>query len=292
MLGAGSPQGPGCGEPAPGAGAPGEERPRAGGRSGGAARPGRSRPRPRALPPPACPRLPVLAPRALSPTAAGEPSAPRSAPSVPAGRFAMTSQQIVLQGPGPWGFRLVGGKDFEQPLAISRVRAVGTRREQGAAGLGSGVPGGDLGGRGPAGAAGDGGSGARARAGAAGRIQVRLAASAPRASRAGSPFPPAALPGEASGRRPGAHSRCPRAKEGAVFVRSPRKRAPACGRALSTREGMRVPADPARWQVSLPGSSQVAKWRKVDWKPLERPGRGVESVASFPGAGVMNFRNN
>ncbi|XP_041517995.1 PDZ and LIM domain protein 1 [Microtus oregoni] len=33
----------------------------------------------------------------------------------------MTTQQIVLQGSGPWGFRLVGGKDFEQPLAISRV---------------------------------------------------------------------------------------------------------------------------------------------------------------------------
>ncbi|XP_062850857.1 PDZ and LIM domain protein 1 [Trichomycterus rosablanca] len=29
--------------------------------------------------------------------------------------------RIVLQGPGPWGFRLVGGKDFEQPLTISRV---------------------------------------------------------------------------------------------------------------------------------------------------------------------------
>uniref|UniRef100_A0A493TX14 PDZ and LIM domain 1 n=1 Tax=Anas platyrhynchos platyrhynchos TaxID=8840 RepID=A0A493TX14_ANAPP len=25
------------------------------------------------------------------------------------------------QGPGPWGFRLVGGRDFEQPLTISRV---------------------------------------------------------------------------------------------------------------------------------------------------------------------------
>lgn len=36
----------------------------------------------------------------------------------------MSTQQIVLQGPGPWGFRLVGGKDFEQPLAISRVRNV------------------------------------------------------------------------------------------------------------------------------------------------------------------------
>ncbi|XP_059422216.1 PDZ and LIM domain protein 1-like [Carassius carassius] len=29
--------------------------------------------------------------------------------------------RVVLQGPGPWGFRLVGGKDFEQPLTISRV---------------------------------------------------------------------------------------------------------------------------------------------------------------------------
>uniref|UniRef100_A0A7N8WRI1 PDZ and LIM domain 1 (elfin) n=1 Tax=Mastacembelus armatus TaxID=205130 RepID=A0A7N8WRI1_9TELE len=29
--------------------------------------------------------------------------------------------RVVMQGPGPWGFRLVGGKDFEQPLAISRV---------------------------------------------------------------------------------------------------------------------------------------------------------------------------
>uniref|UniRef100_W5N0N0 PDZ and LIM domain 1 (elfin) n=1 Tax=Lepisosteus oculatus TaxID=7918 RepID=W5N0N0_LEPOC len=29
--------------------------------------------------------------------------------------------RIVLNGPGPWGFRLVGGKDFEQPLTISRV---------------------------------------------------------------------------------------------------------------------------------------------------------------------------
>ncbi|KAI5625078.1 PDZ and LIM domain protein 1, partial [Silurus asotus] len=29
--------------------------------------------------------------------------------------------RIVMQGPGPWGFRLVGGKDFEQPLTVSRV---------------------------------------------------------------------------------------------------------------------------------------------------------------------------
>lgn len=76
---------------------------------------------------PARPRISQLAPRALSPTAA--PGAPRAvvfcALSVCSLRLclAMTTQQIVLQGPGPWGFRLVGGKDFEQPLAISRVRA-------------------------------------------------------------------------------------------------------------------------------------------------------------------------
>ncbi|XP_043912083.1 PDZ and LIM domain protein 1 isoform X2 [Protopterus annectens] len=33
----------------------------------------------------------------------------------------MSLKKVVLQGPAPWGFRLVGGKDFEQPLAISRV---------------------------------------------------------------------------------------------------------------------------------------------------------------------------
>uniref|UniRef100_A0A8C6YLL7 PDZ and LIM domain 1 n=1 Tax=Nothoprocta perdicaria TaxID=30464 RepID=A0A8C6YLL7_NOTPE len=33
----------------------------------------------------------------------------------------MGTLRIALQGPGPWGFRLVGGRDFEQPLTISRV---------------------------------------------------------------------------------------------------------------------------------------------------------------------------
>ncbi|KAB0360612.1 hypothetical protein FD754_004768 [Muntiacus muntjak] len=33
----------------------------------------------------------------------------------------MTTQQIVLQGPGPWVFHLLRGKDFEQPLSISWV---------------------------------------------------------------------------------------------------------------------------------------------------------------------------
>ncbi|KAJ7324466.1 hypothetical protein JRQ81_017486 [Phrynocephalus forsythii] len=31
------------------------------------------------------------------------------------------TQRVALEGPGPWGFRLVGGKDFDQPLTISRV---------------------------------------------------------------------------------------------------------------------------------------------------------------------------
>lgn len=33
----------------------------------------------------------------------------------------MTTKRITMKGPAPWGFRLVGGKDFEQPLTISRV---------------------------------------------------------------------------------------------------------------------------------------------------------------------------
>nr|XP_026655554.1 PDZ and LIM domain protein 1 [Zonotrichia albicollis] len=43
--------------------------------------------------------------------------------SEPAARCSahMGTHRIVLSGPGPWGFRLVGGRDFEQPLAISRV---------------------------------------------------------------------------------------------------------------------------------------------------------------------------
>ncbi|XP_072347952.1 PDZ and LIM domain protein 1 isoform X3 [Scyliorhinus torazame] len=33
----------------------------------------------------------------------------------------MSQFRIDLLGPSPWGFRLVGGKDFEQPLTISRI---------------------------------------------------------------------------------------------------------------------------------------------------------------------------
>ncbi|KAF7247357.1 PDZ and LIM domain protein 1 [Varanus komodoensis] len=31
------------------------------------------------------------------------------------------THRVAIRGPGPWGFRLVGGKDFEQPLTVSRV---------------------------------------------------------------------------------------------------------------------------------------------------------------------------
>lgn len=34
----------------------------------------------------------------------------------------MSSYTVTLPGPGPWGFRLQGGKDFNTPLTISRVR--------------------------------------------------------------------------------------------------------------------------------------------------------------------------
>ncbi|XP_053091468.1 PDZ and LIM domain protein 3b isoform X3 [Pangasianodon hypophthalmus] len=30
-------------------------------------------------------------------------------------------QNVLLEGPAPWGFRLCGGKDFNQPLTITRV---------------------------------------------------------------------------------------------------------------------------------------------------------------------------
>uniref|UniRef100_A0A3B4A9D9 PDZ domain-containing protein n=1 Tax=Periophthalmus magnuspinnatus TaxID=409849 RepID=A0A3B4A9D9_9GOBI len=30
-------------------------------------------------------------------------------------------QTVTLMGPSPWGFRLVGGRDFSTPLTVSRV---------------------------------------------------------------------------------------------------------------------------------------------------------------------------
>lgn len=34
----------------------------------------------------------------------------------------MSSYNVSLAGPSPWGFRLQGGKDFNMPLTVSRVR--------------------------------------------------------------------------------------------------------------------------------------------------------------------------
>lgn len=34
----------------------------------------------------------------------------------------MSNYTVTLSGPAPWGFRLQGGKDFNMPLTISRVR--------------------------------------------------------------------------------------------------------------------------------------------------------------------------
>lgn len=34
------------------------------------------------------------------------------------------TQTVTLKGPSPWGFRLVGGRDFSTPLTISRVGAL------------------------------------------------------------------------------------------------------------------------------------------------------------------------
>lgn len=34
----------------------------------------------------------------------------------------MSNYTITLCGPAPWGFRLQGGKDFNMPLTVSRVR--------------------------------------------------------------------------------------------------------------------------------------------------------------------------
>ncbi|EDL33551.1 PDZ and LIM domain 4, isoform CRA_c [Mus musculus] len=31
------------------------------------------------------------------------------------------THSVTLRGPSPWGFRLVGGRDFSAPLTISRA---------------------------------------------------------------------------------------------------------------------------------------------------------------------------
>ncbi|KAG7231868.1 hypothetical protein INR49_010248 [Caranx melampygus] len=42
----------------------------------------------------------------------------------------MSSYTVSLPGPGPWGFRLQGGKDFNMPLTISRITP-GSKAAQG-----------------------------------------------------------------------------------------------------------------------------------------------------------------
>uniref|UniRef100_A0A673X138 PDZ domain-containing protein n=1 Tax=Salmo trutta TaxID=8032 RepID=A0A673X138_SALTR len=42
----------------------------------------------------------------------------------------MSSYNISLSGPAPWGFRLQGGKDFNMPLTISRITP-GSKAQQG-----------------------------------------------------------------------------------------------------------------------------------------------------------------
>lgn len=242
----------------------------AGGRDAAWAEP----PPPSSRPTPARPRLPGPAPRSLSPTAAWERSAPlcvltRLSPGVAdRRRRAMTTQQIALQGPGPWGFRLVGGKDFEQPLAISRVRAAWEARGAGPSRAGERRdPEGSWGGQGAAGAVGDGGfrSPGRSRGGRRSQVrQVRRALSAHLG-----PATPAALAGRRAPRR------ASQLRSTTYRVRGTERRSfrafapgawPARGRALSAGERLRVPADPARWEVALPRSKQAAERRKAVWK--------------------------
>lgn len=41
----------------------------------------------------------------------------------------MSNYTVTLSGPAPWGFRLQGGKDFNMPLTISRVRNLPCRKK-------------------------------------------------------------------------------------------------------------------------------------------------------------------
>lgn len=34
----------------------------------------------------------------------------------------MGERTVVMTGGGPWGFKMTGGKDFHQPLAIGKVK--------------------------------------------------------------------------------------------------------------------------------------------------------------------------
>lgn len=110
-------------------------------------------------------------------------------------------------------------------------------------------------------------SGARDGAGAAGRSQVRQVRRALSAHLG--PAAPAALAGRRAPRR------ASRLRSTTYRVRGTERRSfhafapeawPARGRALSAGERLRVPADPARWEVALPRSKQAAERLKAVWK--------------------------
>ncbi|XP_072252086.1 PDZ and LIM domain protein 7 isoform X4 [Leuresthes tenuis] len=47
------------------------------------------------------------------------------------GQEAMNMYTVTLSGPAPWGFRLQGGKDFNMPLAVSRLTPGGKAAQAG-----------------------------------------------------------------------------------------------------------------------------------------------------------------
>lgn len=57
-------------------------------------------------------------------------AAPPCPASAPAPAPAAMSHSVTLRGPSPWGFRLVGGRDFSAPLTISRVSPTTTGRRE------------------------------------------------------------------------------------------------------------------------------------------------------------------
>lgn len=244
---------------------------------------------------PARPRLPGAVARALSPIAARG-AQPRPAASFPAGHRLPSQRHDHpannAPGPGALGLPPRGGQGLR---AASRHfpgkrawGARGARRSQ--AGERCGLEG-RWGGWGSEGAVGDGGLGNRVRSrdrrAHPGAPAAPCAARSPRSS---GPPPPAAQSRRCAharaGRRPATESL---KKNGAAVGPSPRKRGSECGRALLSGEGIRVPADPARWETALFASSQVAEWR------LEAPGTTWNVQWSgwgvYWGASGINFKH-
>ncbi|XP_055131447.2 LIM domain-binding protein 3 isoform X5 [Symphalangus syndactylus] len=66
------------------------------------------------------PATPPFPQRQASSGRSQRPERERAAPEAAADSTSM-SYSVTLTGPGPWGFRLQGGKDFNMPLTISRI---------------------------------------------------------------------------------------------------------------------------------------------------------------------------